>query len=328
MTLCIAWVRQLSDVEELIFATDSALTMGEKWNHGIKLFELPRPDCLICFAGDTGRAYPLILNLISSFKLSRELKNPHADITEVLDHLTTLFSALVSRIEDDGELGIVEELKASAEFLFGGWSWTENRFRIWKVFYSKEAGGFIFREFTTEKKSREIAFLGNPETVESIAQQNYQNAFSDEKFDNRLDMEPLRILIDLSLDNKPSSREVDGAIQIAKIYKSGTIEFFGIQWPSSNGNPHFQGREFGKHNKPEARYFNPDTLELIEDQLPLIIPDMSLFEHLEEYDLICECYDNDGGLKPNLTNTSRERLIHTFREVAYSAYIETISSER
>lgn len=53
MTLCVAWIRAKNSVEELIFATDSSLTGGEKWNQGIKLFELPRPDCLICFAGRT-----------------------------------------------------------------------------------------------------------------------------------------------------------------------------------------------------------------------------------------------------------------------------------
>ena len=66
MTLCIAWIKETSQSEELVFATDSALTGGEKWNHGVKLFELPRRDCLLCFAGETYRAYPLILNLIST----------------------------------------------------------------------------------------------------------------------------------------------------------------------------------------------------------------------------------------------------------------------
>jgi hypothetical protein len=47
MTLCVAWIRQAGDNEELVFATDSTLTGGEKWNRGIKLFELPRKDCLV-----------------------------------------------------------------------------------------------------------------------------------------------------------------------------------------------------------------------------------------------------------------------------------------
>ena len=64
MTLCVAWIREVNNEKELIFATDSCLSGGERWHSGVKLFELPREDCLICFAGETKRTYPLILNLI------------------------------------------------------------------------------------------------------------------------------------------------------------------------------------------------------------------------------------------------------------------------
>jgi hypothetical protein len=42
MTLCVAWVRQAGDNEEVVFATDSTLTGGEKWNSGITLLVPPR----------------------------------------------------------------------------------------------------------------------------------------------------------------------------------------------------------------------------------------------------------------------------------------------
>lgn len=98
MTLCAAWIRQINNVEELVFATDSSLTGGEKWNQGVKLFELPRPDCLICFAGQTSRAYPLILNLISSIKLNRRLQSSRTDIEEVLSYLASLFTSMGGKL--------------------------------------------------------------------------------------------------------------------------------------------------------------------------------------------------------------------------------------
>lgn len=63
-----------------------------------------------------------------------------------------------------------------------------------------------------------------------------------------MDMEPLQVLIQMSRDT--TLREVDVAIQIGKVYKSGTSEFFGINWPSRDGKPHFQGRSFITHSKP------------------------------------------------------------------------------
>jgi hypothetical protein len=88
MTLCIAWIRQEKEYQELVFATDSCLTgSAELWKNGVKLFELPRKDCLICFAGETFKAYPLILNLISSIKFDNKIMNQHSDLREVLEYL-------------------------------------------------------------------------------------------------------------------------------------------------------------------------------------------------------------------------------------------------
>ena len=99
MTLCVAWVRQTEEGQEMVFATDSCLSAGERWHYGIKLFELPRKDCLICFAGETQRTYPLILNLISSIKFDENISNPHTDIKEVLDSFATLFTDLCHEVK-------------------------------------------------------------------------------------------------------------------------------------------------------------------------------------------------------------------------------------
>ena len=98
MTLCVAWIRQANSTEELVFATDSTLTGGEKWDHGIKLFELPRKDCLLSFAGSTARAYPLILNLVSSITFDKHLDTPSTNIEEVLKHIAELFTDLIRKI--------------------------------------------------------------------------------------------------------------------------------------------------------------------------------------------------------------------------------------
>jgi hypothetical protein len=329
MTLCVAWIREKNSIEELIFATDSSLTGGEKWNQGIKLFELPRPDCLICFAGSTGRAYPLILNLISSIKLNKRLQNPRTDVEEVLNYLASLFTSLVHTIINEITKQDIHELRSEAKFLFGGWSWLESRFRIWQLYYSKDAEGFVFKEYTDEptknRTYRIYTFMGDPDELIDEASKRYQQEFSGEKFDNKLDMEPLKILIEMSRDK--SIRMVDGAIQIGKIYKSGTSEFFGIYWKSIQEKPHFQGRAFEFHNKPDVRYFDPDTLTLIEDNLPNIIEDLNRFSYLEDFEFICSCYSGeDGSLKENLSDTDRDRLIYVFREAAYQTFIDNLKN--
>jgi hypothetical protein len=324
VTLCAAWIREKNDVEELVFATDSSLTGGEKWNQGIKLFELPRPDCLICFAGHTGRAYPLILNLISSIKLSKRLQSPRTDLEEVLNYLSSLFTDLVSTIVSEVAGMDIHDMRSEAQFLFGGWSWLESRFRIWHLYYSKDAEAFLFQEYTDEPtKTRIYTFLGNPKDLEDKATHLYkQDIVNNDKLDNKLDMELLQVLIEMSRSRE--IREVDGPIQIAKVYKSGTSEIFGIHWPSSQGKPHFQARRFELHNKPDVRYFDPDTLLLIEDKLPELLHDLARFSQLDDFEFIRTCYSgDDNSLKEDLTDNDRERLIYVLREAAYQYFMES-----
>ena len=93
MTLCAAWIREVDDTKELIFATDSCLGGGERWNRGIKLFELPRKDCLICFSGYTVRTYPLILSLINSLRYDKYASDTNYDIGELVYYITETYTA-------------------------------------------------------------------------------------------------------------------------------------------------------------------------------------------------------------------------------------------
>lgn len=323
MTLCAAWIREVDDSKELVFATDSTLTGGEKWNHGVKLFELPRQDCLLCFAGETYRAYPLILNLTAAIKHNERLRNPKLDIAEVLYSVADLFTELVRSIFNKPK-GDADYIGSEAKFLFGGWSWRENRFRIWRLHYSLDAEGFIFVEETQSSRSRVCVFLGDPEdakkNIADMAQQRYKDELTRlDKFDSQLDMEPLSVLIDMSRDK--GVYEVDGALQIGKVYRSGSNEFFGIMWPSVEGDSYFLGKKYARHNKPRVRYYDPDTSELLEDQLPKSLATMNEFSHSDDFEFLQDCYSQEGNfLKTSVSEQDRERLIGIFREHSYQVF--------
>jgi hypothetical protein len=325
MTLCTAWIRQVNDTEELVFATDSCLTGGEKWKHGIKLFELPRKDCLLCFAGDTARGYPLILNLVSSIHLDKYLQQPSAKLEEVLEFISELFTKLVKSIGEIGKERLHEE-RGSAQFLFGGWDWQKGvngSFRVWKLYYSPDVEGFIFDELTNIDSTRTnfYTFMGNASIdVEKEAKERLNKLRIDEdKLDKKLDMEPLQILRDISLDK--TIREVDGSLQIAKVYKSNRTEFFGIYWESSSGKPCFQGREYNEINKPLVRYFDPDTFEIMESDLPNKLTSIDEDIYLDNYDFVYSCFDDDGYLKDNLSDKDKHDLRNIFKEVAYRQFL-------
>jgi len=325
MTLCTAHIRQVNDTEELVFATDSCLTGGEKWKHGIKLFELPRKDCLLCFAGSTIRAYPLVLNLVSSIHLDKYLQSPSASLEEVLEFLSEQFTTLVKTITEVGKDHIHEE-RGAAQFLFGGWDWQKGAngaYRVWKLYYSKEVEGFIFDELTNDSsKTRFYTFLGDAAIdIEKEAKSRFNEIMvAEEKMDSKLDMEPLRILSSISLDK--AIREVDGSLQIAKIYKSNRTEFFGIYWESSKGNPCFQGREYNEINKPLVRYFDPDTFEILESDLPSKLNNISEEDYQQDYEFIKDCYDETGNLKETVSEKAKHTLRLIFKDVAYRQFVK------
>jgi len=328
MTLCVAWIRQVNDTEELVFATDSTLTGGEKWDHGVKLFELPRKDCLLSFAGSTARAYPLILNLVSSISFDKHLDSPATQIEEVLKHIADLFTDLIQKIVKEVDSEDIHELRGSARFLFGGWDWQRGLFRVWELFYSKEAEGFLFKEITDDDtKTRFYTFIGDAKQDDFSEQtkKRFQQLLIDEdKLDSKLDMEPLKLLREIALD--ANIREVGGSLQIAKVYKSSRTEFFGITWPSSDSPPHFQGRKYSPTTKPPVRYLNPDTFEIMEMDLPNKIPldDEEMYGvHIE---FVRDCYP-DGEVNENMSERNRHRIKSILKDVAYTRFMKQQEAE-
>ncbi|MBL7780493.1 MAG: hypothetical protein JNM22_04680 [Saprospiraceae bacterium] len=320
MTLCVSWIRQVKNRQELVFATDTVLTGGERWDKGVKLFEMPRKDALLCFTGSTIRAYPLVLNLISSISYDQHLNSPMASLDDVVVHLTELFSKLIRTITEVD--GMVHEARAEARFLFGGWDWEMEAFRVWAINYEATSESFLATELTgNEKQTSFYTFVGeaNGVDIEQVAKKKFNQLLLDEdKVHQKLDMEPLKILKQIALDEEV--REVGGSLQIAKVYKSNRTEFFGIFWQSSKGVPFFQGREYSNVTKPQVRYLNPDTFEIMELDLPDKLSEISKEIYGLHVEFISECYP-DGFLKNEISERDKATLKTVFKEVAYAQFI-------
>ncbi len=313
MTLCTAWVRQENEKQELIFATDSCLSGGERWHSGVKLFELPRKDCLLCFAGDTERTYPLILNLISSIKFDAHLSNSSTDIKEVLDYITNLFTDLCNSISSYGTRDFKDVL-GSFNFLFGGWSWKDNKFYIWKLDYLHDAKGFVS---TQDYDNLVFTFIGDNV---SEAQDLLQNELIDNRkvLAGRLDMEPLNVLVRMIRNSDYDT--IDGAIQIAKIYPPGSVEFFGVVWPSINGKKTFLGKDVTIENNPDVKYIDPDTGIVLGQDLPEKLDSIEDDVFGIHAQFVKELYP-DGSLKQNATTKEKRVLKQILSDIAYSQFI-------
>jgi hypothetical protein len=309
-----AWIRKYGQEEELVMATDSRLTGGESWDSGVKLFELSRLDCLLCFAGATSRAYPLILNCISSVKFDGNLASPYTDIRDVLEYLIDLFSTLVGEIKES--IGNVDEVRGEAQFLFGGWSWRKQQFCIWRLYYSPELKGFTHESVDTGD-ARVFTFLGDH--IEE-AREGLETQLRDagKILSGTLDMEPLQVLAKMSRD-PDNYRPIGGAIQIAKVYQSGSSEFFGVMWPSVTGARTFLGRQLSQHDMPPVRFYDPDSATILDDRLPESLSEIDKELYGDEFEFMVECYP-ENRLKTDISGRDLKKLRKVIRSAAYRKY--------
>ncbi len=321
MTLCASWVRhgQSDEGQELVFATDSRLRAGEAWDMGIKLFDLGRKDCLLCFAGGTARAYPLILHGSNSARLNVEWSNPRLDLHNVLESLCNLFSELCNSITDLPHGWTKHEASKEAEFLFGGWSWRTSRFCIWKLHYSDALEAFTHTALHDENAARVFTFLGDHvDEAETLLEEELRKT-NKSALRGALDMEPLRVVARMAR-SEHDYPEIGGALQVAKVYRSGNNEFFGLMWPSTtNGKPHFLGREVRLYDAPPMRLLDPDSTTFLE-RLPTAFGDLEGYDFGEENDFVRKCYP-ENKLSTKLTEAQRDKLQRIFRDTAYSDFV-------
>ena len=320
MTLCIAWIRQepKKNSKELVFATDSMLTGGgEVWKHGIKLFELPRKDCLLCFAGETGKAYPLILNLQSAIQFNKKILNQHTDLREVLEYLCNTFTGIINSLVY--ELGEIKDYNpyAAAKFIFGGWNWQTQLLEFWEIYYGTNEKRFLFTGYDSSNPRAYHMIGEHIEEAEEFLMEELAN--NGKRIQGSFDMEPFMVLSRMAR-NIDDFRSIDGALQVAKVYQSGSTEFFGVMWHSIKGKYTFLGRELNPYVKPQIRFIDPDSGTILDLELPKNISKLDLKKYGVESEFIEGCFP-DGNQKPDLSDKEKEMLLEIFKDNSYKEFL-------
>jgi hypothetical protein len=261
----------------------------------------------------------LILNLISSIKFDENISNPHTDIKEVLDYLTILFTNLCHEVKDYGTRTF-EDALGEFVFLFGGWSWKDSQFYLWRIEYSHDLKAFLPK---TDYEKIMFSFIGdNTEQAKKMLIDEVME--SDRLLSGRLDMEPLTVLLKTIRD--ASYDTVDGAIQMAKIYPPGMTEFFGVMWPNERGKKTFLGRDVSSDNNPMVRFIDTETMNIIGENLPDKLSEIKEDDFGIHYKFVSECYP-ERRLRGGLSGRDERRLRAIFRDVAYTKYISANTSE-
>jgi hypothetical protein len=263
MTLAVAWERTVGRHSELVFASDSRLSQGGKWDACPKVFTLPRSDALLAIAGSTFWAYPFAMQIVNTIGAWAPSRNHQRDLRELPRHLRELMNSMVHQ-GDTFTGGYNEPL---TEILLGGWSWQAERFRLWRFHYVHADGAF--RHATvTRKPPGTWKFIGDRneederENVVPYAEERLRQMLQERgKWDEGpLDMEPFEILCEVIREDH--FHTVGGPPQVAKVYRHMNTQRFIVPWPNADGPATYGGRVLLEHEGLNVPAINPDEPEL------------------------------------------------------------------
>lgn len=122
MTLVAVWIRQRSERDELVVASDSRLAFGARWDCCPKVFPLAREDSVLAFCGDTMFAHPILLQLSNSVANYRKSKSREHDITSLCPHLLKVIERMRNEVHNLPKWNSGSDSK-DFRLVFAGYSW-------------------------------------------------------------------------------------------------------------------------------------------------------------------------------------------------------------
>lgn len=266
MTIAAAWIRTLNDCTELVAVSDSRLNGGKKIDCAQKLFRLPRSDSFICFAGDTSWAFPLMNQVISAISQYPRSADRAQDIGHLLSHVLKIFDGLRGFVHDTAE----GEDVPGAEFIFGGYSWFDKCFKLWRIAFNQSKNRFVAYRAEDNRGSASV-FAGDQDLVLEARKRMFKLLNEKGKGMHDVPMltfnwEPFEVIRDMLREARKDDYlyrygSIGGAPQILKVYEHLSSQYIGVRWKEDSAlETYVCGRRLLPYETSSAWLLEPDTL--------------------------------------------------------------------
>ncbi|MGO8253451.1 hypothetical protein ACC792_21040 [Rhizobium ruizarguesonis] len=308
MTIVIAWTRKVAKATELMVASDSRLTSAGHVDVCQKVFPLARGDAFFAFCGDTALAFPLIFQINSAIANYRPASDRGEDVPELLTRILTLLNAYRRSWKDTDAADHADSIRTT-RFLFGGWSWRLNEFRVYPIHYSAAHGEFM--SFRHSKITRRLSL---PKGELCFVIGDYVAEFRDrlrtycEKYrPQSLNYIPLAILSQMLQEDRFVNRRSEGAFfnksdragaiggapQILKVYQHSVARPIAVRWPADGDGSGVSlfGRPLFRWEKTLSPIIDPQTGEVF---LPLATISNDYQDATHRDDLVNQIVSNPG----------------------------------
>jgi hypothetical protein len=260
MTVCMAWVAERKDGRRyLYFATDSRTRGGMVFDCCPKIFTLPRSDCAICFAGNAGATYPLMIQLANAISAHQPARERSLDIHTLKAHLLRVFSDLLGSIKD-----VSAPIEASdVQFMFGGYSWLHKRFALWTIYYIAREKRFHARPSESfHPLLSQIAFAGDRAKEARAAVATKLNNCAKGERPEHFEYLPFAVLRDL-LRAADTKSTIGGPPQLVRIAEHMNTRVMAVKWPAgTNKSITLLGRPLFEYENVDNWILDPDTFQV------------------------------------------------------------------
>lgn len=185
---------------------------------------MPGNTCALAFAGDTEYAYPMMMQIRQAMTGYTRIETRAMDITDINGHLLNHANHLMNSVYDLADPNYVPD----NEFVFGGYSWVEKKFKIWRYYYDKHDKSFA----KDGKNHRIISSVSGNFVAIGDQRENFKRELRDllrKKYGNDiekqkgivLDMEPFEALCRMlqKTDKRDNNRRSSADDQVVSVYE-------------------------------------------------------------------------------------------------------------
>lgn len=265
MTVAAAWIRKIHNCEELIFISDSRLCGGQRWDECPKLTILPGSNSVLAFAGDTEYAYPMMMQINQAMSGYRRIETRAMDVVDINGHVINHANHLMNSVYDLADPSYVPD----NEFIFGGYSWVEKKFKIWRYYYKKHDRAFAKdgkeHRILPSVKGHIVVIGDQREKLKKALRELLRSKYGEgleTRTDISLDMEPFEALCKI-LRASTKRDTIGGAPQMIKAYQYMNSCPVGVYWPEKKGvfsNRTILGRKLFDYEDTMYWFIDPETL--------------------------------------------------------------------
>lgn len=211
MTISVCWQRKFKGVDEIVFASDSRLSAGYRWDCAQKIFPIDGPNFCISFAGDADFAFPCIFQFKTLVKNYKRYNDGAAQIHLIANDFMSLCNHMLSAV-DDRKIAQFNR----TEFILAGYNF-ETGAPFQRILYcDRESGAYKFKNFRGIKTGNNGCLFGFAGDLREKYYRTLSGFFS--KNVQYLDLEPIKALSQ-TIDDEGRDSSVGGFPQIVKVYK-------------------------------------------------------------------------------------------------------------